>query len=64
MLPLLSLLALLRKVWIIDFPLMGDGGESLGKTLMLHLYWIIMASVKASNVPDGLLEWSIKLEAI
>ena len=31
-------LALIRRVWIIDFPLMGsDGGESLGKPSMFRL---------------------------
>ena len=42
----------------------SDGGESLGKPSMLHLKWVIMASIMASNLPDGLLERFIKLEAI
>ena len=30
-------LALMRKVWITDFPVMGsDGTESLGKSLILY----------------------------
>ena len=45
--------------------LMGsDGAESLSKQSMICLQWVIMASVMASNVPDGLLKWLIKLETI
>ena len=59
------LLALIRRTWIIDFLLVdSDGAESLGKQSMLRLQWVIMASIMASNVPDGLLKRSIKLEAI
>ena len=65
-LPYYAILALMRKVWIIDFPLVlmgSNDGESLGNPLMLHDI-NYMASIMAPNVPYGLLEWLIKLEAI
>ena len=47
------------------FVVMGsDGAESLGKLSMLHdiniLWWVIMTSVMASDIPDSLFKPSIK----
>ena len=52
------------------FVLMGsNGAENLGKPSMhasqhqRNLWWVIMAGVMASDIPDGLFKLSIKLEA-